>query len=43
MGDAPGPIQVRGARRSLAHGTGGTFFQFENLAVFETYQRSATS
>lgn len=41
MGDAPEPIQVDGARRSLAHGTGGTFFQFENLAVFETYRRSA--
>lgn len=43
MGDAPEPIQVPGARRSLAHGTGGTFFQFENLAVFETYRRSTTS
>jgi acetyl-CoA C-acetyltransferase len=43
MGDAPEPIQVHGARRSLAHGTGGTFFQFENLAVFETYRRSTTS
>jgi acetyl-CoA C-acetyltransferase len=36
MGDAPSEIQVAGARKSLAHGTGGTFFQFENLAVFET-------
>ncbi|OBF37443.1 hypothetical protein A5719_21760 [Mycolicibacterium peregrinum] len=43
MGDAPEPIQVAGAHRSLAHGTGGTFFQFENLAVFETYRRSTTS
>lgn len=37
MGDAPEEIQVPGARRSLGHGTGGTFFQFDNLAVFETY------
>lgn len=37
MGDAPEPIQVPGARRSLGHGTGGTFFQFDNLAIFETY------
>jgi acetyl-CoA C-acetyltransferase len=36
MGDAPAELQVSGARRSLAHGTGGSFFQFENLAVFET-------
>jgi acetyl-CoA C-acetyltransferase len=36
MGDAPPPLQVPDARRSLAHGTGGSFFQFENLAVFET-------
>jgi acetyl-CoA C-acetyltransferase len=36
MGDAPADLQVPGARRSLAHGTGGTFFQFENLAIFET-------
>lgn len=43
MGDAPAPIQVRDAHRSLAHGTGGTFFQFENLAVFETYRRSTTA
>ncbi len=43
MGDAPEPIQVGGARRALAHGTGGSFFQFENLAVFETYRRSTTS
>lgn len=35
MGDAPAQLQVEGARRSLGHGTGGTFFQFENLAVFE--------
>lgn len=38
MGDAPDGMQVAGARRALAHGTGGTFFQFENLAVFETIQ-----
>lgn len=37
MGDAPEEIQVPGARRSLGHGTGGTFFQFDNLAIFETY------
>lgn len=36
MGAAPAELQVKGARRSLAHGTGGSFFQFENLAVFET-------
>jgi acetyl-CoA C-acetyltransferase len=35
MGDAPADLQVRGARRALAHGTGGSFFQFENLAVLE--------
>ena len=35
MGDAPEEIRVDGARTGLAHGTGGTFFQFENLAVFE--------
>ncbi|WP_026919034.1 thiolase family protein [Gordonia shandongensis] len=35
MGDAPESMQVSGARRSLAQGTGGTFFQFENLAIFE--------
>ncbi|MDT9592192.1 hypothetical protein RDV89_03890 [Nocardioides zeae] len=40
MGDAPPDIQVPGARRTLAHGTGGSFFQFENLAVFETLTRS---
>ncbi|MCW2583827.1 MAG: hypothetical protein JWQ53_2617 [Klenkia sp.] len=34
MGDAPESIQVPGARTGLAHGTGGSFFQFENLAVF---------
>ncbi|MFI5426656.1 thiolase family protein [Aeromicrobium sp. UC242_57] len=39
MGDAPGALQVAGARRALAHGTGGSFFQFENLAVFETLTR----
>ncbi|MFC8386338.1 MULTISPECIES: thiolase C-terminal domain-containing protein [Nocardia] len=37
MGDAPEEVQVPGARRSLGHGTGGTFFQFDNLAIFETY------
>lgn len=36
MGDAPAELQVHGARKSLAHGTGGSFFQFENLAIFET-------
>ncbi|MDI6909227.1 thiolase family protein [Nocardioides sp.] len=40
MGDAPAEIQVAGADRTLAHGTGGTFFQFENLAVFESLTRS---
>lgn len=40
MGDAPDAIQVEGARRSLGHGTGGSFFQFENLAVFESLARS---
>ncbi|MCM3920523.1 thiolase family protein [Frankia sp. AiPs1] len=40
MGAAPEPIQVPGARRALAHGTGGTFFQFENLAIFEALPRS---
>ena len=40
MGDAPDAIQVPGARRGLAHGTGGTFFQFENLAVLERHERS---
>jgi acetyl-CoA C-acetyltransferase len=39
MGDAPGQMQVRAARRGLAHGTGGTFFQFENLAVLERQER----
>lgn len=33
MGAAPPEMQVDGARTGLAHGTGGTFFQFENLAV----------
>ena len=40
MGDAPEQMQVPGARRGLAHGTGGTFFQFENLAVLERQERS---
>lgn len=40
MGDAPENIQVPDAHRSLGHGTGGTFFQFENLAIFETLSRS---
>jgi acetyl-CoA C-acetyltransferase len=35
MGCAPPAMQVAGARRGLAHGTGGTFFQFENLAILE--------
>ncbi|MFE3188468.1 thiolase family protein [Nocardia sp. NPDC059240] len=39
MGDAPEEMQVRGARRGLAHGTGGTFFQFENLAILERMER----
>lgn len=39
MGDAPEEIQVSGARTALAHGTGGSFFQFDNLAVFETLTR----
>ncbi|RHW28340.1 thiolase family protein [Nocardioides immobilis] len=40
MGDAPASIQIPGARRSLGHGTGGSFFQFENLAIFESLARS---
>ncbi|KAF0957237.1 thiolase family protein [Rhodococcus sp. T7] len=40
MGDAPEEMQVPGARRGLAHGTGGTFFQFENLAILERQERS---
>lgn len=40
MGDAPSAMQVPGARRGLAHGTGGTFFQFENLAVLERQDRA---
>ena len=40
MGDAPSDIQVPGARRGLAQGSGGTFFQFENLAVLERHERS---
>ncbi|GAC84703.1 hypothetical protein GP2_025_00220 [Gordonia paraffinivorans NBRC 108238] len=40
MGDAPEEMQVPGARRGLAHGTGGTFFQFENLAVLERHECS---
>lgn len=40
MGDAPAEMQVPGARRGLAHGTGGTFFQFENLAILERQDRS---
>jgi acetyl-CoA C-acetyltransferase len=43
MGDAPADIQVPGARRSLGHGTGGSFFQFENLAVFEALPRKDQS
>ncbi|MFE3060285.1 thiolase family protein [Nocardia sp. NPDC059239] len=39
MGDAPEEMQVQGARRGLAHGTGGTFFQFENLAILERMER----
>lgn len=40
MGDAPEAMQVPNARRGLAHGTGGTFFQFENLAILERQERS---
>ncbi|WP_342661528.1 hypothetical protein Rruber_05325 (plasmid) [Rhodococcus ruber] len=40
MGDAPEEIRVENAQRGLAHGTGGTFFQFENLAVFESTKES---
>lgn len=40
MWDAPDKMQISGARRGLAHGTGGTFFQFENLAVLERHERS---
>ncbi|MGW5518815.1 thiolase family protein [Nocardia africana] len=40
MGDAPAEMQVPGARIGLAHGTGGTFFQFENLAILERQERS---
>jgi acetyl-CoA C-acetyltransferase len=40
MGGAPAEMQVDGARVSLAHGTGGTFFQFENLAIFERIDTS---
>jgi acetyl-CoA C-acetyltransferase len=40
MHEAPEGMQVPGARRGLAHGTGGTFFQFENLAVLERQERS---
>jgi acetyl-CoA C-acetyltransferase len=40
MGDAPEQIQVRDVHNALAHGTGGTFFQFENLAVFTTVDRN---
>lgn len=39
MGDAPETIQIPGARTALAHGTGGTFFQFENLAVLTAVPR----
>lgn len=39
MGDAPTDMQVAGARRGLAHGTGGSFFQFENLAILERQER----
>lgn len=39
MGDAPPAMQVDSARRGLAHGTGGTFFQFENLAILERQER----
>jgi len=33
MGAAPEAMQVARAHNGLAHGTGGTYFQFENLAV----------
>ena len=39
MGDAPADLQVAGARTGLAHGTGGTFFQFENLAILQRQER----
>jgi acetyl-CoA C-acetyltransferase len=39
MGDAPEAMQVRDARTGLAHCTGGTFFQFENLAVLRRLTR----
>jgi len=39
MGEAPEEMQVPDARLGLAHGTGGTFFQFENLAVLERQDR----
>lgn len=39
MGEAPESMQIAGARRGIAHGAGGTFFQFENLAVLERWQQ----
>ncbi|WP_018178692.1 thiolase family protein [Jongsikchunia kroppenstedtii] len=43
MGDAPTEIQVPHVRRALAQGTGGTFFQFENLAIFEALNFEAAA
>lgn len=39
MGLTPEPMRVDGARRALAHGTGGTFFQFDSLALFERAEK----
>lgn len=36
MGQAAGGRQVEGARRGIAHSTGGNFFQFHTMAVLET-------
>ena len=35
MGQAPGERQVPGARRAVAHSSGGNFFQFHTFAVLE--------
>jgi len=35
LGRAPSEMQLPQARRGIAHGTGGTFFQFNNLCVME--------
>ncbi len=39
MGQAAGDLQVRPARRALAHSMGGTFFQFHTLTVLESLSR----